>query len=81
LLSERNSGFRKKCSAVTSLLETTHKLFTTYDRGLSSRIVFMDISKAFDQVIHSGLIYKLEQLGIDWSLLNLLSSYPGVGAK
>jgi len=35
----------------------------------------MDISKAFDRVIHSGLIYQLEQLGIDGSLLNLLSSY------
>jgi len=35
----------------------------------------MKISKAFDRVIHSGLIYKLEQLGTDGSLLNLLSSY------
>jgi len=35
----------------------------------------MAISKAFGRVIHSGLIYKLEQLGMDGSLLNLLSPY------
>jgi len=74
-LSERNSGFRKKRSTVVSLIETTHKLYTAYNRSLSSRIVFMDISRAFDRVIHSGIIYKLKQLGIDGSLLNLLSSY------
>jgi len=32
----------------------------------------MDISKPFDRVSHTGLIYKLEQLGIYGSLLNLL---------
>jgi len=53
-LPERNSIFRKRRSAVKSLIETTHKLYTDYDSGLSSRIVFMDISKAFGQVIHSG---------------------------
>jgi len=58
-----------------------HKLYTAYDRGLSSRIVFMDISKGFDRVVHSGLIYKLEQLGIDQSLLNLLSSYLSGGSQ
>jgi len=46
-LSQRNSGFRKKHSTVTSLLETIHQLYTAYDRGLSSSIVIMDISKAF----------------------------------
>jgi len=54
LLSQRNSGFRKKRSVVTSLLETTHEHYTACDRGLSSRIVFMDISNTFDRVIHSG---------------------------
>jgi len=35
----------------------------------------VDASKDFDGVIHSELIYKLQQLAIDGSLLNLLSSY------
>jgi len=41
LLSERNSGFRKKTfySTVTPLLETTRKLYSVSDKGLASRIV------------------------------------------
>jgi len=37
----------------------------------------MDISKAFDPVLQSVWIYKLQQLGIDGSLLDLLFLYLG----
>ena len=49
-------------------------MYQAYDSNLSSRIVFLDKSKAFDRVDHICLIFKLQQLGIDGSLLNLLSS-------
>jgi len=75
LLIPDNSGFRKKHSTLTSLLGTCHSLYQAYDSNLSSRIVFLDISKAFDRVDHTSLIFKLQQLGIVGSLLNLLSSY------
>ena len=39
--------------------------------------MFLDISKAFDKVIHSAL-FKLRQLGVTGSVYNLLQSYlPG----
>lgn len=38
-------------------------------------MVFLDISKAFDRVWHSGLIHKLESLGIKNPLLNWFRSY------
>ena len=55
----------------------SHTVSLKDDRGLFSRIAFVDISKAFDRVIHSGLICKLEHSGIDGSLLNRLSYYLG----
>ena len=39
------------------------------------RIVFLDISKAFDKVWHAGLLKKLEALGIRNPLLQWFKSY------
>ena len=35
----------------------------------------LDTSKAFDQVWHNGLIFKLKKNGISGNLLNLLSNF------
>ena len=40
-----------------------------------TRAVFLDISKAFDNVLHDGLIFKLESYGISGPLLALINSY------
>ena len=37
--------------------------------------VFLDISKAFDKVLHDGLIYKLKRNGINGDLLGLIESF------
>ena len=39
------------------------------------RIVFCDISKAFDKVWHQGLLYKLRRVGIKGDLLNWFEDY------
>ena len=39
------------------------------------RVVFCDISKAFDRVWHRGLLHKLSSLGITGNLLKWFSSY------
>ena len=39
------------------------------------RGVFLDISKAFDKVWHSGLLFKLQAYGVEGQLLALLKAY------
>ena len=39
------------------------------------RIVFYDVSKAFDRVWHKGLLYKLAAMGISDYLLRWFTSY------
>ena len=49
-------------------------LLVAKDSGCSSRVVFLDISKAFDKVIHSAFLFMLRQLGVTGSVYNLLQS-------
>ena len=43
----------------------SHELHEALDNGHDMRIVFMDMSKAFDKVWHKGVIFKLKRKGID----------------
>ena len=45
------------------------------DSGKEVRVVFCDISKAFDRVWHNGLLFKLKSIGISGKLLNWFSNY------
>ena len=64
-------------SCITRLLSITHEIFNSFDYNPSVDIrgIFLDISKAFDKVLHDGLIFKLQRYGIDGKLLKLLKSY------
>ena len=61
---------------------TTHQLTFLYgtfcevlDTGKDVRVVFCDISKAFDRVWHTGLLHKLQAAGVHGNLLRWFNSY------
>ena len=45
------------------------------DEGKEVRVIFCEISKAFDMVWNRGLLKKLESIGIRWSLLDWVQDY------
>ncbi|KAK3103719.1 hypothetical protein FSP39_021305 [Pinctada imbricata] len=75
LLTPLQSGFRQKDSTIFQLLDITNQFGKALDDGKEIRVIFCDISKAFDRVWHLGLIHKLSTFGISGSLLSWFSDY------
>ena len=70
-LSPVQSGFTPGDSTVNQLLSIYDTLCKSLDNGLEVRVIFFDISKAFDKVWHKGLLTKLKHAGLtkllyDW---------------
>ena len=74
-LSSHQSGFRPKDSTVNQLSFLYHEFCKALDEKKDVRVVFCDISKAFDKVWHEGIIYKLHCSGIRGRLLNWFKDY------
>ena len=62
-------------STVNQLTYLYNTFCKALDDGLEVRVVFFDISKAFDKVWHRGLLLKLKHAGIKDNLLNWFSNY------
>ena len=75
LLSVWQSGFRPGFSTITQMIELYHGFCRAIDNSKEIRVVFLDISKAFDKVWHSGLLFKLKKFGISGQLLEWISDY------
>jgi hypothetical protein len=56
-------------SAIHQLINITNEFGKALDENKEVRVIFCDISKAFDRVWHRGLLKKLESIGIRGSLL------------
>ena len=75
VISVNQSGFLPGRSTVTQLLEVHHEFCKAVDEGKEIRVIFLDISKAFDRVWHRGLLYKLKKSGIRGGLLEWFKNY------
>ena len=69
------SGFIPGDSTVNQLTFLYNTFSQALDSGKEVRVVFCDVSKAFDRVWHEGLLLKLEAAGIKGSLLTWFRSY------
>ena len=69
------SGFMPGDSTVNQVTLLYNNICKALDDGLEFRAVFFDISKAFDKVLHKGLLFKLRRAGIRGKLLSCFSDY------
>ena len=75
LISIWQSGFLPGSSTITQFVEIYDQFCRAVSNGKEIRVVFLDISKAFDRVWHKGLLYKLKACGITGGLLDWLRDY------
>ena len=64
LISSYQPGFKGGDSCINQRLSITHEIYKSFDEGFEVNGVFLDISKAFDRVLHDGLIFKLQENSI-----------------
>ena len=58
LISKNQLGFRPGDSCINQLLSIIEDIYQSFDDGLEVRAVFLDISKAFNEVWHKGLMFR-----------------------
>ena len=75
LISTNQSGFKPGDSCINHLLSITHGIYESFDEKYEVRGVFLDISKAFDKVLHKGLIFMIKQNGISDKLLCFVKDF------
>lgn len=75
ILSPLQSGFVPGDCTTNQLTYLYNTFCQGLDNGKEIRVVFCDVSKAFDRVWHQGLIKKLSSAGISGSLLEWFQSY------
>ncbi|CAB3998994.1 Hypothetical predicted protein [Paramuricea clavata] len=75
MLASQQSGFRKKFSTETAMLDVTNKWLINMDRGYLNGVIFLDLKKAFDCVDHDILLKKLILYSCNGLTLDWLRSY------
>ena len=75
IISERQGAYLRGDSTINQLLYIIHHIKQNWGKGHITHGLFLDISAAFDKIWHRGLITKLDNIGIEGSLLNLFKSY------
>ena len=64
-----------------TLLCLSHRLQSALESGQEARIVQIDFSAAFDRINHLGILYKLCSVGIEGSVLSILTQFLSIQSQ
>ena len=73
--SHHQYGFRKARSTADLLADAVHVWSSALESSGESRVISLDISKAFDRVWHKGLLAKLPISGLYHTFIQLIGSF------
>lgn len=75
IVPNNQSGFRKGRSTIDHLIRLTTNIKRQFAHRKSVLATFFDVSKAYDQVWHSRLLYKLKTIGLSGNIYNYIKSF------
>jgi hypothetical protein len=75
LITNNQHAFIKQHSTSTDLLQSTNDWLVSLNSHLCTDVIYIDFAKAFDSIVISKLLYKLENYGISGLLLEWISLY------
>ena len=73
--SKYQSGFRKSKSTNNHLFHLSQTIMESFNQGEHVIVAFLDVEKAFNNVWHNGLRYKIYQLDLPTKLCRWLSGF------
>ena len=75
VLPDQQSAYRQLYSTETALCSVVSDLILLMDNDKCGILILLDLSAAFDTVVHSLLLEDLEMIGIEGDALELLKNY------
>ena len=74
-INKHQSGFRRAKSTDDHLFRLSQSIMESFNRGEHVVGAFLDVEKAFDNVWHNGLRYKIYQLDLPTKMIRWLSDF------
>ena len=74
-INKHQSGFRRAKSTDDHLFRLSQSIMESFNRGEHVVAAFLDVEKAFDNVWHNELRYKIFQLGLPTKMTRWLSDF------
>ena len=72
LFSDFQHGLRSSRSTAYLFTVVCDRIARAFNRSWATQAVALDISKAFDRILHAGLLHKLSSYGISGQIFSLI---------